>query len=177
MQRPASAVGRQKRTHKTRDLQLVFGVAFVLALVGGWALPVADARAEPIATQEQPAAGDANNSGETAAAGNGGTATSTSGGEVQIGQIVTGENTGNAITTGDVSGSAEIAGGDIDYPVNVNVSLNNAPLVADASGGDSNEAVATDKDEAANQGGNADVKIVNENDNRSSADITLVPAP
>jgi hypothetical protein len=137
--------------------------------------------AEPVATEEQ-RAGDQSpdDSAATASAGNGGTAFSTSGGEVEIGEIVTGENTGNTIITGNISGSAEISGGEIDYPTDVDVSLNNSPLLADASGGDSNEASATDNaDGGANEDGDAatDIKVINKNDNRSSAVITTEPSP
>ena len=176
MQRRDSAIGRQPRPRATLYLRLRVGVAFSLALAGGFALSAHGAGAEPVATQEQPAANNTSDeSAETAEAGNGGTATSTSGGEVNIGQIITGENTGNTIITGNISGPAEISGGEIDYPTDVNVSLNNAPLVADASGGDTNEASATDNGGAANQDGEADIKVINKNDNESNAVITTGP--
>ena len=47
----------------------------------------------------------------TTGASNGGIASATSGGEINIGQIVTGENTGNSISTGNISGPAELHDG------------------------------------------------------------------
>jgi hypothetical protein len=75
-------------------------------------------------------------------ASNGGTASASSGGNVNIGQIVTGENTGNSIATGDVAGESNISGGDINYPTDVNVSLNVGPPIASADGGDYGSATA-----------------------------------
>ena len=76
---------------------------------------------------------------ETSAS-NGGTANATSGGNVIIGEIITGENTGNSINTGDIVGNAEINGGTIDYPTDVDVSQDIGPLIASADGGEGGEA-------------------------------------
>jgi hypothetical protein len=73
-------------------------------------------------------------------ASNGGTANATSGGNVNIGEIVTGENQGNSINTGDIVGNAEINGGTIDYPTDVDVSQDIGPLIASADGGDEGKA-------------------------------------
>ena len=73
-------------------------------------------------------------------ASNGGVANATSGGNVIIGEIITGENSGNSINTGDIVGNAEINGGTIDYPTDVNVSQDIGPLIASADGGEGGEA-------------------------------------
>jgi hypothetical protein len=75
-------------------------------------------------------------------ASNGGIASASSGGNVSIGQIITGENTGNSIVTGNITGNAELHGGEIDYPTDVNVSQDIGPLMATADGGDYGEASA-----------------------------------
>ncbi|MCA9880893.1 MAG: hypothetical protein KC442_24010, partial [Thermomicrobiales bacterium] len=69
-------------------------------------------------------------------ASNGGVATATTDGDITIGEIVTGENTGNSISTGNIAGSAELHGGEIDYPTNVNITQNIEAPIAVASGGD-----------------------------------------
>ncbi len=69
-------------------------------------------------------------------ASNGGVASATTDGDIDIGEIVTGENTGNSINTGDIAGSAELHGGEIDYPTNVNISQNLEAPIALAGGGD-----------------------------------------
>lgn len=104
----------------------------------------------------------------TTGASNGGIASASSGGEIQIGTIVTGENTGNSISTGDIAGAAELHGGEIDYPTTVNVYQNDAPLIASADGGDYGTASPPEGD-----GPEVDIDINNEdrnrNDNRSDA--------
>jgi hypothetical protein len=104
----------------------------------------------------------------TTGASNGGIASASSGGEIHIGTIVTGENTGNSISTGNIAGSAELHGGEIDYPTNVNVYQNDAPLIATADGGDYGNASPPEGD-----GPEVDIDINNEdrnrNDNRSDA--------
>jgi hypothetical protein len=104
----------------------------------------------------------------TTGASNGGIASASSGGEIHIGTIVTGENTGNSISTGNIAGSAELHGGEIDYPTNVNVYQNDAPVIASADGGDYGQASAPTGDgpEVAIDIDNADK---NRNDNRSNA--------
>lgn len=69
-------------------------------------------------------------------ASNGGVASASTDGDINIGEIVTGENTGNSINTGDIAGSAELHGGEIDYPTNVNISQNLEAPIALAGGGD-----------------------------------------
>lgn len=109
-------------------------------------------------------------------ASNGGVASATTGGDVDIGQIITGENTGNSIATGDISGSAEISGGEIDYPTDVTVSLILGPPIATADGGDAGTANSSDDSESdpddtkSGQDGE-DITIINRNDNRSNAKV------
>lgn len=69
-------------------------------------------------------------------ASNGGVASASTDGDIDIGEITTGENTGNSIMTGDIAGSAELNGGEIDYPTNVNISQNLEAPIALAGGGD-----------------------------------------
>ena len=176
MRRRATARSRWSRKQNHLAQSLRCGVAIVFALSGASVVFSHAATAEPVVTEEQRTGSNASDDSAAANAGNGGTAMSTSGGEVQIGEIVTGENSGNTIITGNISGSADISGGEIAYPTDVDVSLNNAALTTDASGGDGNEASATDETESdANKDGETDVKIINENDNQSSAVITTAP--
>lgn len=104
----------------------------------------------------------------TTGASNGGIASATSGGEINIGQIITGENTGNSINTGNISGPAELHGGEIDYPTNVDVTQGAATLIATADGGDYGQASPPEGD-----GPEVDIDInntdKNRNDNRSNA--------
>ena len=104
----------------------------------------------------------------TTGASNGGIASASSGGEIHIGTIVTGENTGNSISTGDIAGAAELHGGEIDYPTTVNVYQNDAPIISTADGGDYGTASPPEGD-----GPEVDIDINNEdrnrNDNRSDA--------
>lgn len=69
-------------------------------------------------------------------ASNGGVASASTDGDITIGEIVTGENTGNSISTGNIAGSAELHGGEIDYPTNVTISQNLEAPIALAGGGD-----------------------------------------
>lgn len=69
-------------------------------------------------------------------ASNGGVASASTDGDITIGEIVTGENTGNSISTGNIAGSAELHGGEIDYPTNVTISQNIEAPIALAGGGD-----------------------------------------
>jgi hypothetical protein len=108
----------------------------------------------------------------TAGASNGGVATATNGNSViTIGEITTGENTGNSIDTGDISGSAEIYGGEIGSPTDVDLLVDSGPRLADASGGDNGQATG------APPGGQVDVNIDNTdkniNDNKSKAVSTI----
>jgi hypothetical protein len=104
----------------------------------------------------------------TTGASNGGIASASSDGEINIGQVITGENTGNSIMTGNISGPAELHGGEIDYPTNVNVTQGAATLISTADGGDLGHAAAPVGD-----GPQVDIDIDNEdrnrNDNRSNA--------
>jgi hypothetical protein len=101
-------------------------------------------------------------------ASNGGTATVNSGGTVMIGQIITGENTGNSINTGNITGNAELHGGEIDYPTDVNVSQDTGPLIATADGGDGG---SSNGPEMQPPDLNIDIDNTdkNKNDNRSNA--------
>ena len=125
-----------------------------------------------------PAVGQAESSDETTqstGASNGGVASAETGGEVNIGQIVTGENTGNSIVTGNISGSAEIDGGEIDYPTDDTVSLELGPPIATADGGDQGEAASsTGADSSSGSDGDdgEEITIINRNDNRSNATVT-----
>jgi hypothetical protein len=101
-------------------------------------------------------------------ASNGGIATASSGGNVNIGEIVTGENTGNSIVTGDIGGVADISGGEINYPTDVNVTLNVGPPIASADGGDYGRAVAPSP-EGPEFIANLDINNENKTNNRSDA--------
>jgi hypothetical protein len=100
--------------------------------VGKWGLGSALAEASEVGDQ-------------SAEASTGGIASSTADGNVSIDQIITGENTGNTIATGDIAGSAEIHGGEIAYPTEVNVSLTIASQISDASGGDTGKATTSNE--------------------------------
>ena len=77
---------------------------------------------------------------DTAAAGNGGTATaSANGGAVSVGDLNSGGNSGSAIAAGDVNdGSLAIDGGDVTTTTSLGISANGGTAIADASGGDNN---------------------------------------
>jgi hypothetical protein len=139
------------------------GVALVVTLAGTSALiPAIGAESTTPELQQ-------------AGASNGGVASATTGGNVDIGQIITGENTGNAIATGDISGPAAIDGGEIDYPTDVTISQILGPPIATADGGDDGTASSSDDDsesDGANNGKNGeDVTIINRNDNQSNAKV------
>jgi hypothetical protein len=146
-------------------------IAVAIALAGTMALLPA-AGAEP--TTKAP---------QSAGASNGGVATTTSSGAVDIGEIITGENTGNSIATGDISGPAELHGGEIGYPTEVVIMLVVEPSIASADGGDDGTANATDDDSQhegdINEGDvnkdtgtdGEDITIINRNDNRSNAKV------
>jgi hypothetical protein len=102
-------------------------------------------------------------------ASNGGIASASSGGNVSIGEIVTGENTGNSIVTGDIYGAADIGGGDIDYPTDVNVTLEVGPPIASADGGDGGQATAPSP-----EGPQYDVNINNRDRTNNRSDATAV---
>jgi hypothetical protein len=101
-------------------------------------------------------------------ASNGGTATATTGGTVEIGQIITGENTGNSIQTGDITGNAELHGGEIDYPTDVNVTQELGPPIATADGGDGGTSNGP-QTKPPEFNVNIDNTDKNRNDNRSNA--------
>ena len=139
------------------------GVAVALTLAGLSALnPAIGAES---ATPEMQQAG----------ASNGGVASATTGGNIDIGQIITGENTGNSIATGDISGPAAINGGEIDYPTDVTISQILGPPIATADGGDDGTASSSVDDSESDGGNNGkngeDVTIINRNDNQSRAKI------
>ncbi len=77
---------------------------------------------------------------DIAAAGNGGTATSSAdGGDVSVGDVNSGGNTGNAIAAGDVyDGAVAIDGGDVTTTTSLGISADGGVAIADASGGDNN---------------------------------------
>jgi len=76
---------------------------------------------------------------DSAAAGNGGVATSAAnGGVVAIGDVNSGGNAGNAIGVGDTYGSVGIYGGDVANATQLSVSANGGTAISDASGGDYN---------------------------------------
>jgi len=107
-------------------------------------------------------------------ASNGGVASATTDGDVEIGRIVTGENTGNSIVTGDIGGPAEIDGGEIDYPTDVTVTQILGPPTATADGGDAGTARTSDDDSLSEGDVNKDtgkdgedITIINRNENRS----------
>jgi hypothetical protein len=98
-------------------------------------------------------------------ASNGGVASATTGGNISIGTIVTGENTGNSISTGNISGPADLNGGEIDYPTNVNVSQDLSSPIATADGGDGG--VASPPFDGSDV--TVDINNRDRNNNRSSA--------
>jgi hypothetical protein len=105
---------------------------------------------------------------------NGGVATTTSGRNIDIGEIITGENTGNSIATGDITRPAEHHGGEINYPTEVIVTLIIEPSVATAGGGDGGTASSSDdsySDDKNDGNTGEDITIINRNDNRSNATI------
>jgi hypothetical protein len=114
---------------------------------------------------------------QQAGASNGGVASASTDGDVEIGQIVTGENTGNSIITGDISGPAEIDGGEIDYPTDVTVTQILGPPMTTADGGDYGTANVSDdnsrRDVADKKGGHdgQEITFINRNDNRNEATI------
>ena len=76
---------------------------------------------------------------EIAAAGNGGTATSSAnGGAVAIGDINSGGNAGNAIGVGDSWGNVAVDGGAVANSTSLSVTANGGTAISDASGGDYN---------------------------------------
>jgi hypothetical protein len=154
-------IGSGGRARQRTGVVLRAGLALALALTMASALAPA-LRAEPDSGDPQ-----------SAGASNGGIATASTGGEVNIGEIVTGENTGNSIVTGDISGSADISGGDIDYPTDVLVVQELGPPIADASGGDGGQAGTTPGD------GTTDITIDNtdKNSNKNTSDSNAVINP
>lgn len=163
-----ASCGVTSRAVRLRGAWVRVGIAVVVSLAGASA-HVPTLGAELTATDLQASEPQA------AEASNGGVATATTSGDVDIGQIITGENTGNSIVTGDISGPAEIDGGEIDYPTDVTVSLILGPPVATADGGDEGTANSSDDDSQGdgddkNDGKDGeDITIINRNDNRSNA--------
>ena len=142
------------------------GAAVVVALAGTSAfIPAVGADSSTPEVQE-------------ADASNGGDASATTGGSVDIGQIITGENTGNSIVTGDISGPAAFDGGEIDYPTDVTISQILGRPIATADGGD--EGTANTSDDNSQSEGDVDkdtgkdgedITIINRNENRSRAKV------
>ena len=79
-------------------------------------------------------------SSDTAAAGNGGTATSSAdGGAISLGDVNSGANSGSDITAGDNwDGSTAIDGGDVTNTTSLGISADGGTAISDASGGDGN---------------------------------------
>jgi len=77
---------------------------------------------------------------DTAAAGNGGTASAdASGGAIGIGDVNSGGNTGDAIAVGDVAdGSVAVEGGDQSNSLSLTITSDGGTAISDASGGDGN---------------------------------------
>jgi hypothetical protein len=150
--------GTAPSAHRLHCALVRVGMAVGIVLSGASALsPAAAAQS----TTQEP---------QTAEASNGGVASTSSDGTVEIGEIVTGENTGNSIVTGDIAGSADLHGGEIGYPTEINVTLIVEPSIATASGGDTGEATTTPDDgNKDSKDGNDDITIINRNDNRSKA--------
>ena len=131
-----------------------FSTAAALVLIAGSAL-VTDVNAQDETTTTD------------VAIGNGGIATATIDGDISIGEIITGENTGNSIVTGDISGPVELNGGEINYPTNVNISQDLGPPIATADGGDEGQVVLPSPPDEISP--TIDINIDNRNDNRSDA--------
>jgi hypothetical protein len=152
--------GISPRADRLRGARVRVGIAVLVSLAGATAhIPVwgAESTATDLEASQPPAA----------EASNGGTASATTSGDVDIGQIITGENSGNSIVTGDISGSAEISGGDIDYPTDVTITQTLGPPVATADGGDEGTANASDDD-------TLDEGDINKDSGKSGEDITII---
>ena len=81
------------------------------------------------------------NGGE-AAAGNGGTAVAeANGGAVTVGDINSGNNSGNTIVVGDTTGNVAVDGGTVSNTTTIDISADGGTAVASADGGDGNTAV------------------------------------
>jgi hypothetical protein len=77
-----------------------------------------------------------------ASASNGGTASSqANGGAIAIGDINSGNNTGNVIRVGNLSGNVQISGGASTNSTSISLSADGGTALSDASGGDGNVAV------------------------------------
>jgi hypothetical protein len=145
------------------NLLVRIGIAMAMALAGAGML-ISATGAESTASEPQ-----------QADASNGGVASAAIDGDVEIGQIVTGENTGNSIVTGDISGPAAIDGGEIDYPTDVTITQILEPPMTTADGGDNGTATVSDDDtqrvsDDKNTGRDKqDITIINRNDNRNTA--------
>ncbi len=80
-----------------------------------------------------------------AASGNGGTAeASANGGAVAVGDVNSGENSGNAIGVGDTVGGVAVDGGAVANSTTLTIEANGGTAIADASGGDYNVAFLDD---------------------------------
>ena len=79
---------------------------------------------------------------------NGGTATAGGGsGSVVFGDVMTGQNIGNVINTGDIVNSdAELNGGEVSYPSILYVTVPSGDPTADASGGNDSAVGETEPD-------------------------------
>ena len=114
---------------------------------------------------------------QIANASNGGVGSATvAGSTITIKQIVTGDNDGNTIITGDIVGSAEFHGGETASPTDIDISLDVGPQTVDASGGDGGEAVASSPEvpARANETGNIIIENTNINRNDNSSEATAI---
>jgi hypothetical protein len=159
--------GAAPRAARLRGAQIRVGIAVVISLAG--------ASAHIPALGAESTATDLQASEPQAEASNGGVASATTDGSVDIGEIITGENTGNSISTGNITGPAEIDGGEIDYPTDVTITQILGPPIATADGGDEGTANASDDDSQNDDKNNGkdgeDITIINRNDNQSKATI------
>jgi hypothetical protein len=154
------AATKHAKRHRAASKRFTFALALALttASLGGPEL-----RAEPVEGNSQ--ASGASNGGIASA--------TTSGSEVAIDEITTGQNSGNVINMGDSVGSAELNGGEFGFPVELAITIDSGPQVADASGGDGGQAGTTPGD------GTTDITIDNtdKNSNKNTSDSNAVINP
>ena len=105
---------------------------------------------------------------------NGGTAAADGGsGSVVFGDVMTGQNVGNVINTGDIVNSdAELNGGEVSYPSILYVTVPSGDPHADASGGNDSAAGETEPDTIVVRGdrdrNNVDVRTNDTNNSTNS---------
>lgn len=111
---------------------------------------------------------------------NGGSAAADGGsGSVVFGDVMTGQNIGNVINTGDIVNSdAELSGGEVSYPSILYVTVPSGDPTADASGGNDSAVGETEPDTVVVRGdrdrNNVDVRTndTNNNTNNNTNDNT-----